>query len=103
MPQVCDFGRWVADKTGRWWAFFGSGTLIATVTLLMGISAFSPYAYLIGVSFYAFRFGFANAAFSAIVLDAIGQRSPFNKICFTFFNQQYCAGLYDNTRWLDAR
>jgi MFS transporter, PAT family, beta-lactamase induction signal transducer AmpG len=69
----CVFGGWVADKIGRWWAFFGSGTLMAIVTLMMGISAFTPTAYVSGVLFYAFMFGFANAAFSAIVLHAIGK------------------------------
>lgn len=69
----CVFGGWVADKLGRWWAFFGSGSLMAIVTLVMGISAFTPLTYVIGILLYAFMFGFANAAFSAIVLHAIGK------------------------------
>ncbi len=69
----CVFGGWVADKVGRWWAFFGSGALMATVTLVMGVSAFTSATYVGGVLFYAFMFGFANAAFSAIVLFAIGK------------------------------
>ncbi len=69
----CVFGGWVADKIGRWWAYFGSGTLMAIVTLIMGISDFTSTAYVSGVLFYAFMFGFANAAFSAIVLHAIGK------------------------------
>ncbi len=69
----CVFGGWIADKVGRWWAFFGSGTLMAIVTLVMAISEFSPFTYVSGVLFYAFVFGFANASFSAIVLHAIGK------------------------------
>ena len=69
----CVFGGWVADKLGRWWAFFGSGTLMAIVTLVMSISNFTPVSYIGGVLLYAFMFGFANAAFSAVVLHAIGK------------------------------
>jgi MFS family permease len=69
----CVFGGWIADKIGRWWAFFGSGTLMAIVTILMGIGAFTPFTYTAGVLAYAFMFGFATAAFSAIVLHAIGK------------------------------
>ena len=69
----CVFGGWIADKLGRWWAFFGSGTLMAIVTLVMSFSNFTPSAYVSGVLLYAFMFGFANAAFSAIVLYAIGK------------------------------
>jgi MFS family permease len=69
----CVFGGWIADKLGRWWAFFGSGTLMALVTLIMSFSNFSSSAYVGGVLSYAFMFGFANAAFSAIVLHAIGK------------------------------
>lgn len=68
----CVCGGWVADKMGRWWAFFGSGTSMAIVTLVMGISNFTPFTYVGGVLFYAFILGCANAAFSAIVLHAIG-------------------------------
>ena len=69
----CVFGGWIADKIGRWWAFFGSGTLMALVTLMMSIYVFTPFTYITGVLFYAFMFGFANAAFSAVVLHAIGK------------------------------
>ncbi|HVZ25041.1 MAG TPA: MFS transporter [Sediminibacterium sp.] len=69
----CVFGGWVADKLGRWWAYLGAGTLIALVTLLMSIFPFTPFTYATGVLFYAFMMGFAYAAFSAIVLLAIGK------------------------------
>lgn len=69
----CVFGGWIADKLGKWWAFFGSGTLMAIVTLVMSFSNFTSSNYVSGVLLYAFMLGFAYAAFSAIVLHAIGK------------------------------
>jgi MFS transporter, PAT family, beta-lactamase induction signal transducer AmpG len=69
----CVLGGWIADKLGKWWAFFGSGTLMAIVTLTMSLSTFTPINYVWGVLLYAFILGFAYAAFSAIVLHAIGK------------------------------
>lgn len=69
----CVLGGWIADKFGRWWAFFGSGTILALVTLSMSLAAYNPFTYTVGVLLYAFILGIANAAFSAIVLHAIGK------------------------------
>jgi MFS transporter, PAT family, beta-lactamase induction signal transducer AmpG len=66
-------GGWIADKSGRWLAYFGAGTLMAAVTLGMTFFVYKPETYVIGVLSYAFTFGLANAAFSAIVLHAIGK------------------------------
>jgi MFS transporter, PAT family, beta-lactamase induction signal transducer AmpG len=66
-------GGWIADKSGRWLAYFSAGTLMAAVTLGMTFFAYMPETYVIGVLSYAFTFGMANAAFSAIVLHAIGK------------------------------
>ena len=66
-------GGWIADKFGRWLAYFGAGILMAAVTLGMTFFSFNPETYVIGVLSYAFTFGMANAAFSAIVLYAIGK------------------------------
>jgi len=66
-------GGWIADKSGRWLAYFGAGTLMAAVTLGMTLFSYKPETYVIGVLSYAFTFGLANAAFSAIVLHAIGK------------------------------
>lgn len=70
---ACALGGWLADKLGRWWTFLGAGTLMALVTLIMSVSAYIPTTYIIGVLFYAFTYGLANAGFSAIVLHAIGK------------------------------
>jgi PAT family beta-lactamase induction signal transducer AmpG len=66
-------GGWIADKYGRWLAYFGAGVLMAAVTLGMTFFAYKPESYVIGVLSYALTFGMANAAFSAIVLHAIGK------------------------------
>ncbi len=46
---------------------------MSLVTLLMSISGYSPTIYIVGVLSYAFSYGMANAAFTAILLFAIGQ------------------------------
>lgn len=69
----CVSGGWIADKNGRWLLFFGPEALMALVTLVMSLSAYLPTTCIIGVLFYAFSFGLANAGFSAIVLHLIGE------------------------------
>jgi len=69
----CLFGGWVADKSGRWWSFFGAGIIMALVTLIMALAQFNHFTYVCGILFYAFSVGWANAAFSAVVLLAIGK------------------------------
>lgn len=68
----CIIGGWVADKIGRWWAYFGAGTLMALVTLIMSLSPFTSFSYVNGVLWYALTVGIVNAAYSAVVLHAIG-------------------------------
>ncbi len=69
----CVIGGWIADRLGRWWLYFGAGTLMALVTLVMSFSVYVPTTYIIGVLLYAFTFGLSNAAFSAVVLHSIGK------------------------------
>lgn len=68
----CVVGGWIADKVGKWWAYFASGVLGALVPLLMGLSPFNSFSYITGVLWYAFMVGFAYAAFSTILLLAVG-------------------------------
>src|SRR5213595_3037210 len=70
----CVIGGWVADQLGRWWSYFGSGILIAMVAIIMAVAPRTPNAFTIGVLTYALTCGMAYAAFSAIVLLAIGGR-----------------------------
>lgn len=69
----CIIGGWVADKLGRWWAYFGSGFALAVVASLMAIAPRDPFTYSVGVLAYALFCGMAYAAFSAIILFAIGR------------------------------
>jgi MFS family permease len=66
-------GGWIADKMGRWTAFFGAGIFMAAVTCILSFSAYVPVSYILGVLCYAFTFGMANAGFSTIILHAIGK------------------------------
>jgi PAT family beta-lactamase induction signal transducer AmpG len=68
----CVVGGWVADKAGRWWSFFGAGSLMAMIGIFMAFAGFTPITYTTGILCYAFAFGCASAAFSAVALHAIG-------------------------------
>lgn len=66
------FGGYISDKFGRWSAFFGSGVSLAVITFLMGVSDFVQSSYIIGVLTYGFMCGVNCAAYSTIILYAIG-------------------------------
>lgn len=69
----CLLGGWVADRFGRWWSYFSFGTALALVAIIMAFVPWSPMAYAIGVLIYAFFVGAGYAAFSALVVHAIGR------------------------------
>jgi MFS transporter, PAT family, beta-lactamase induction signal transducer AmpG len=69
---TCAAGGWVADRFGRWWAFFGSGALIVVVAIAMAAMPRSPGAFAAGVLVYAACLGLALAAYNAVVLHATG-------------------------------
>ena len=75
----CVIGGWAADRVGRWWTYFGSGTLIALITIVMGLAPKTTFAFDSGVLAYALLGGVAYAAFSAIVLFAIGRGAASTK------------------------
>lgn len=75
----CIAGGWIADRVGRWWAYFGSGILIGLVAIAMAIAPRNPAAFSTWVLCYAFACGLAYAAFSAIVLLAIGKGAAATK------------------------
>lgn len=75
----CVFGGWVADRIGRWWSYFGSGIAIALVAVVMAIVPRTPNAFSAGVLAYALFCGMAYAAFSAVVLLAIGRGAASTK------------------------
>jgi PAT family beta-lactamase induction signal transducer AmpG len=75
----CVIGGWVADRVGRWWSYFGSGILMALVAIIMAVAPRTPNAFTVGVLAYALTGGMAYAAFSAIVLLAIGRGAASTK------------------------
>ncbi|MBA3960684.1 MAG: MFS transporter [Chthoniobacterales bacterium] len=75
----CIVGGWMTDRVGRWWAYFGSGVFLAIVAVGMAIAARSSSAFSAGVLAYAFVGGVAYAAFSALVLFAIGRGAASTK------------------------
>lgn len=75
----CVVGGWVADRVGRWWSYFGSGVLIALVAITLAIAARTTTSFVVGVLLYAFVGGIAYAAFSAMVLFAIGRGAASTK------------------------
>jgi MFS transporter, PAT family, beta-lactamase induction signal transducer AmpG len=75
----CVIGGWVADRVGRWWSYFGSGILMALVAIIMAVTARTPNGFTVGVLAYALTCGMAYAAFSAIVLLAIGRGAASTK------------------------
>jgi MFS transporter, PAT family, beta-lactamase induction signal transducer AmpG len=75
----CIAGGWIADRAGRWWAYFGSGAALALVAIAMAMVARTPQTFAAGVLAYAFFVGMAYAAFSAVVLFAIGRGAASTK------------------------
>lgn len=75
----CLFGGWVVDRVGRWWSYFGSGVAIALVAVVMAVAPRTPGSFVIGVLVYSLFCGMAYAAFSAVVLLAIGRGAASTK------------------------
>jgi MFS family permease len=78
----CIVGGWVVDRFGRWWAYFGFGIALAFVAIVMAALARTPLVYEVGVLVYAFFVGAGYAAFSALVVHAIGRGVASTKYAF---------------------
>ncbi|MCW3092502.1 MAG: hypothetical protein JWP81_3571 [Ferruginibacter sp.] len=70
----CIAGGFIIDRWGNWVAYLGSGTLCALVTFIMAIMPFQPAVYIAGVLTYTFGIGLINAAFTSVILFAIGKK-----------------------------
>jgi MFS family permease len=75
----CVVGGIVADKFGNWIAYLGSGTICALVTIIMALMPYHPYVYISGVLAYSLALGLINAAFSSVLLFAIGKKNASTK------------------------
>jgi PAT family beta-lactamase induction signal transducer AmpG len=78
----CIVAGWVVDRFGRWWAYFGFGIALALVAIVMAALARTPLVYETGVLVYAFFVGAGYAAFSAMVVHAIGKGVASTKYAF---------------------
>lgn len=70
----CLLGGYIADRWSVWTAYFVSGFFCALVTLAMAIMPMQPEVYIAGVLAYAFTTGMIYAAFTAVLLFAIGKK-----------------------------
>jgi MFS family permease len=70
----CVIGGIIVDKRGVWFAYLGSGTLCALITLLMALMPMMPWVYIGGVLSYTFGIGMINAAFTATIMFVIGKK-----------------------------
>jgi MFS family permease len=75
----CVTGGWVVDRMGRWWVYFGAQVLMAGVAVGMAAAPRTPQIYTAGLLCYAFATGAGYAAFSAVLLHAIGQGAAATK------------------------
>lgn len=75
----CVAGGFIADRWGNWVAYLGAGLFCAGVTLVMAIFPLHPYVYISGVLAYSFGLGLVNAAFSSVILYAIGKKNASTK------------------------
>jgi MFS transporter, PAT family, beta-lactamase induction signal transducer AmpG len=78
----CVIAGWIVDRFGRWWAYFGFGVALAAVAIVMAFIAQTPRVYEVGVLVYAFFVGAGYAAFSAMVVHAIGRGVASTKYAF---------------------
>ncbi|UAY52484.1 MFS transporter [Ferruginibacter albus] len=72
-------GGFIADRFGNWVAYLGIGVLCALVTVIMALLPYHPDVYTGGVLAYNFTTGMAYAAFSSMLLYAIGKKNASTK------------------------
>jgi MFS family permease len=90
------------DRMNRRAAYLISGGLTAVCGVVMALSPLSPNTYAVGVTFYLLISGFCYAAFSAVVLEAIGKAGPAASTQYTLFTSAgNFAIMY--VGWLDTR
>lgn len=75
----CFVGGFICHRVEPRKAYASIGLALAAVASLMAISPMTVSSYVIWCFIYAFGVGLAYAAFTAVVLDAMGQGSPATK------------------------
>ena len=72
-------GGFIADRWGNWVAYLGCAMVCALVTAAMAVLPLRPEEYIVGVLAYAFGVGLIYAAFSSVLLYAIGRKNASTK------------------------
>lgn len=75
----CVAGGYIADRWGNWISYLGAGSICALVTVSMALFPYEPAVYITGVLAYAFGLGLINAAFSSVLLFAVGKKNVTTK------------------------
>jgi len=75
----CVLGGWFCDRIGRFWGFFGGGTLLALLAVLVAALPQTPQIYAVSVLGYAIVMGFVYSAYTAVVFYAIGKGAATTK------------------------
>ena len=95
-------GGWLCDRMDRRVAYLVSGMLTAIVGVGMALGPLTPATYAVGVCVYFLVSGFCYAAFSAVVLEAIGRAGASASAQYALF---VAAGNFAITYvgWFDTR
>jgi PAT family beta-lactamase induction signal transducer AmpG len=75
----CVAGGIIVDRWGVWSGYLASGAVCAVVTIIMAALPMEPYVFVGGVLAYSFGMGLINAAFTAVILLAIGKKNAATK------------------------
>lgn len=75
----CVTGGFITDRRGVWFGYLGAGVFCAVATALMAAFPYKPYVYITGVLAYNFGLGLLNAAFTTVILFAIGKKDASTK------------------------
>jgi PAT family beta-lactamase induction signal transducer AmpG len=75
----CVAGGYIVDKKGVWFGYLFSGGICAVVTLIMAVMPYNSIVFTTGVLAYTFGIGLINAAFTSVILFAIGKRNAATK------------------------
>ena len=95
-------GGFLCDRINRRVMYLISGGLTAVCAIIMALSPLTPNTYAVGVTFYLLISGLCYAAFSAVVLEAIGKAGPAASTQYTLFTSAgNFAIMY--VGWIDTR
>jgi MFS family permease len=75
----CIVGGFIVDRWGVWMAYLGTGAICAFITLIIALMPLQPTVFICGVLVYTFGFGLISAAFTAVILFAIGKKNVATK------------------------